>query len=104
VITLDEAQTVVTGTPTGAALLVRVVPRASRTQFSGVRNGALVVKLAAPPVDGAANELLITFLADRFDVPRRNLRIDHGLRSRTKRVAIADCSVDHIVHRLHANR
>lgn len=67
---------------------VRVVPRAGRTGFDGERDGRLIVRLAAPPVEGAANEALIAFLAEALRLPRRNLRIVGGERSRNKRVAI----------------
>jgi uncharacterized protein len=46
---------VLTSTPTGVILDVRVIPRAKKTQVGGVRDGTLVVRLAAPPVEGAAN-------------------------------------------------
>ena len=68
---------------------VRVVPRAGRTRLDGRRGDALLVRLAAPPVEGAANEALIAFLAEALHLPRRNLRICSGEKSRDKRVAIA---------------
>lgn len=68
---------------------VRVIPRAKRTEFGGERGGAFLVRLAAPPVEGAANDALIAFLAEALDLPRRNIRIIAGERSRTKRVAVA---------------
>jgi len=68
---------------------VRVIPRAKRNEFAGERHGALVVRLAAPPVEGAANDALIEFLARALGVPRRAVRIVGGERSRNKRVAIA---------------
>jgi uncharacterized protein (TIGR00251 family) len=72
--------------PAGATCTVRVTPRAGRTALSA-RDGQLVVKLAAAPVDGAANEALIEALADAFRLPRRAVTIVAGQRSRTKRVA-----------------
>ena len=53
-----------------------------------------VVRVAAPPVDGAANDALIAFLADALHVPRRAVRIVSGERSRQKRVAIAGDAAD----------
>ena len=67
---------------------VRVIPRAQKTEFSGERDGRMVVRLAAPPVDGAANEALIAFLAAHYQVPRSRVRIVSGERSRNKRVEI----------------
>ncbi|MGE5243832.1 MAG: DUF167 domain-containing protein [Betaproteobacteria bacterium] len=67
---------------------VRVIPRARKTGLAGVREGAVLVKLAAPPVEGAANDALIAFLADRLHLPRRNFRIVSGGKSRRKRIAV----------------
>ena len=68
---------------------VRVIPRARKTEIAGTRDGALLVRLAAPPVEGAANDALIAFLAGRLAVPRRAVRIVSGGRGRQKRVAVA---------------
>jgi hypothetical protein len=67
---------------------VRVIPRARRTESSGERDGAFVIRLAAPPVDGAANDALVEFLSDALNVPRRAVRIVSGERGRRKRVEI----------------
>jgi len=66
-----------------------VIPRAPWTRVDGTRGGALLIRLAAPPVDGAANEALIAFLSEALALPRRNIRIVSGEKSRDKRVAIA---------------
>ena len=79
-------------------LNVRVIPRAKKTELSGERDGALVVRLAAPPVDGAANEALIDFLARVLGVPRRAVRIVGGERSRNKRVEIAGVTEARLRH------
>lgn len=79
-------------------LNVRVIPRAKKTELSGERDGALVVRLAAPPVDGAANEALIDFLARVLGVPRRAVRIVGGQHSRNKRVEIAGVSEARLRH------
>ena len=71
-----------------AEVLVRVIPRAKKTEAAGVRGDALVVRLAAPPVDGAANDALIEFLSSILNVPRRAVRIVNGERGRLKRVAV----------------
>jgi uncharacterized protein YggU (UPF0235/DUF167 family) len=67
---------------------VRVIPRAGRTVAAGWRGDALLVRLAAAPVDGAANEALIAFLADALGCPRRSISIAHGAKSRDKRVRV----------------
>ena len=68
---------------------VRVIPRAGRSGFGGLRDGALLVRLAAAPVDGAANDELIALLAKTLRIPKRDITIVSGERSRTKRVRIA---------------
>jgi uncharacterized protein (TIGR00251 family) len=63
---------------------VRVQPRASRTELAGLHGGALKVRVAAPPVDDAANRALIEFLAECLGVAKRSVRIVAGESSRTK--------------------
>lgn len=67
---------------------LHVQPGASRTQFAGMHGDRLKVRLAAPAHDGKANQALIVFLAEYYGVPRRNVRITAGLKSRQKRVVI----------------
>jgi uncharacterized protein (TIGR00251 family) len=74
-------------------IAVRVVPRAGRTGVAGVREGALVVRLAAPPVGGAANEALVAFLGSLVDRPKRDVAIVSGSTSRDKRVRIHGVTV-----------
>lgn len=75
-------------TATGCLLRVVVVPRASRTEIVGEHGDALKIRLAAPPVDGAANEELIAFLARRLGVPRAAISIGRGASSRRKSVRV----------------
>jgi len=72
-----------------AVLGVRVIPRAPRTRVDGERGGSILIRLAAPPVDGAANDALVAFLSDTLGVPRRAVTIVSGEKSRDKRVQIA---------------
>jgi uncharacterized protein (TIGR00251 family) len=67
---------------------LHVQPGASRTQFAGKHGDRVKVRLAAPAHDGKANQALIEFLAEYYGVPRRNVRITAGLKSRQKRVVI----------------
>ena len=67
---------------------VRVQPRASRNEFADVQNGVLRVRLRAPPVDGAANEALVEFIADELGLARRQVRIVSGFGSRNKVVEV----------------
>ena len=71
-----------------ARLTVRVHPRARRTALAGRFGKAYKVDLAAPPVDGKANEECIRFFAGLADVPRSRVRIVTGLTNRTKVVEI----------------
>ena len=73
----------------GTLLDIRVIPRAPRSAVAGVRDGALLVRLAAAPVDGEANDALLVLLAGVLDVPRRDLTIVSGERARRKRLRVA---------------
>ena len=75
----------------GGALVfaVRVVPRASRTAVVGEHDGALKVRVAAPPVEGAANAELTRFLAKSFGLPARAVEVVSGHASKTKVVRAA---------------
>lgn len=65
-----------------------------------MRAGSILVRLAAPPVDGAANDALVAFLADALDVPLRNITIVAGEKSRAKRVQIVGLEIESIRARL----
>jgi uncharacterized protein len=67
---------------------VRVVPRASRSEIVGEYEGDLRVRLAAPPVKGAANEELVRTLARAFDISRSAIEITSGRTSRLKKVRV----------------
>lgn len=69
-------------------LVLRVQPGAKRTEVVGTHGEALRIRLAAPPVDGKANEALIVFLAEAFGVPVRNVSLLTGLTSRSKRIRV----------------
>jgi uncharacterized protein (TIGR00251 family) len=71
-----------------ALIDVRVIPRASKAGIAGMRGDAILVRLTAPPVEGAANAELIDVLADALGVPRRAVSIVGGERSRQKRVRV----------------
>ena len=75
---------------TRRVLELHVQPGARRTEFAGEHDGRMKVRLAARAIDGAANAALIEFLAEQFGVPRSNVTIEHGLRSRRKRVSIKE--------------
>jgi uncharacterized protein (TIGR00251 family) len=77
----------------GVCIKVRVIARSQRSALAGTRDNALLVRLNAPPVDGAANEELVTFLARLLGVPRRSVTIVSGARSRHKRVRVEAINV-----------
>ena len=75
--------------PGSVSFRVRVQPRASRDSIGGEREGALKVRITAPPVDSRANEALCRLLAKYLNVPTGAVRLLSGERSRTKRVEVA---------------
>jgi uncharacterized protein (TIGR00251 family) len=85
-----EAETLIeiANTSDGVRFSVRVVPRASRNAIEGEYQGALKVRLTAPPVEDRANDALVRLLAERLNVPRSAVRIVSGGKNRTKRVEI----------------
>jgi uncharacterized protein (TIGR00251 family) len=73
----------------GAALAVRVTPRASRNRITAVLgDGTVKIQLTAPPVDGEANTKLIAFLAEVLDVPKSHIEIVAGATGRDKLVTV----------------
>ena len=81
-------------------LAVRVVPRAAKAGVAGTRDRAILVRIAAAPVDGAANAELIETLARALDLPRRALTITSGTTSRNKRVRVDGLSRDAALQKL----
>jgi uncharacterized protein (TIGR00251 family) len=73
----------------GLTFAVRIVPRASRSEIAGEYNGALRIRIAAPPVEGAANQELIRLLAKSFKLPQNAVEIISGVASKCKIVHIA---------------
>ena len=73
----------------GLTFAVRIVPRASRSEIAGEYNGALRIRIAAPPVEGAANRELIRLLAKSFRLPQNAVEIISGAASKSKIVRIA---------------
>ncbi|MBA2276834.1 MAG: DUF167 domain-containing protein [Chloroflexia bacterium] len=71
-----------------AELAVRVTPRAGRTEAVGAAGGVLRIRIAVPPVDGAANDELLRYLAKTLGVTRSRLSIVAGTTSRGKRVRV----------------
>jgi uncharacterized protein (TIGR00251 family) len=76
----------------GVTLHLRVVPRASRSEIAGIHDGALRIRIAAPPVDGAANRELVKFLAKKLKVPPAAVILVTGTNSKNKAVRIVNPS------------
>ena len=75
-------------------LAVHAQPGAKRTEVAGLHGDALKIRVAAPALEDRANEALIEFLAERFQVPKRNVTLLSGQKSREKRFVIAGSAVD----------
>lgn len=82
------SEVAVTELENGVRLNVHVQPRASKTEVVGVHGTALKVRLHSPPVDGAANEELVSFLSESLNIPKRFVRIVGGFTARGKTVEI----------------
>ncbi len=79
----------------GAALAVRVTPRASKNEIVEVlRDGTVKVHLTAPPVEGKANAALLKFLAKVLDVPQKQLEVVAGATGRDKLISVVDMDAD----------
>ena len=83
-----------------ATLKVRVIPRARRNEIAGRREEALVVRLTAPPVEGAANRLLRRYLAEQLGVRPSAVAIIAGERSRDKTARVEGLTQEELAQRL----
>lgn len=84
----------------GTRLSLRVQSRAARSEIAGRHGEAIRVRLAAAPVDGAANEALIRFLAERLGVPRAAVSLARGHAGRDKIVHVAGLPPEEVARRL----
>ena len=75
-------------------LTLHVQPGAKRNEIAGLHGAALKIRLAAPPVEGRANEALQKFIAELFAVPLRQVELKQGVQSRHKVVAVSASTVD----------
>jgi len=90
----------ISDTPTGVRIDLRVIPRSPRTEIDGVRDGRLLLRVTAPPVDDAANDAVVETLARVLDVPKRSIRIVNGATSRNKTVEVAGMNGAAVLARL----
>jgi hypothetical protein len=80
----------------GITFRVRVQPRASRTEVAGEYGNAIRIRLAAPPVDGKANEECIRFIASLLEIPVRDVEIVSGQSSRDKSIRVRNVSAERV--------
>lgn len=90
----------VEATKDGVRIRLHIQPRAARTELAGPFGDALKVRLKSPPVDGAANEELVRFLAERLRVPRGVVRLVAGHAGRRKTVLAGGISAEEAARRL----
>jgi uncharacterized protein len=83
-----------------ATLSIHVVPNAKIDKIVGEHGGAIKIKLRAPPVEGKANAALISFLADRLNIPAQTVVLLRGQKSRDKLVRIDGLSEEDVRRRL----
>lgn len=84
----------------GVVVTVHVQPKAGRTACVGIHGERLKIRLAAPPVEGAANRELLRFLADQLSLPTAAVHIESGERSRLKRIRLEGTTAVHVTARL----
>ena len=83
-------------TATGVRFAITVQPRASRTEIVGEHGEALKIRIAAPPVEGAANEELIRFLAKQLRIPASAVRVVSGQAGRRKLIEVEGVGADEV--------
>jgi len=79
---------------------IKLLPRSSRNEIIGKENDVIKMKLTAPPVKGKANMALVSFLAKKLGVPKRDILIVSGERSRNKSLKINGLSFEEVMGRL----
>jgi len=85
----------------GSALAIRVTPRSSKNEISEIlSDGTVRIRLTAPPVEGKANEALLSFLSDVLDIPRSKIEIVAGETGRDKLVSILGLDAEAVHNRI----
>ena len=85
---------------TGTSIAIRVQPRASRNEIAGLHGAELRVRITAPPVDGAANEALVAFIAGELGLSRSDVTMLAGEGSRSKILSVRGITPTEVAHRL----
>jgi uncharacterized protein len=91
---------IVQDTKHGALLTVHVQPNARITECVGIHGEALKIRVAAPPVEGAANDELVRFLARQCSIPLASVHIQSGLGSKRKRIVLKGVTAGRVIARL----
>lgn len=86
--------------PGGVSFFVKVHPRARKDSVTGIVGDAVKLSLTAPPVDGRANQAVVEFLAELFEIPRSSVTIASGAASSLKRVHVAGTTAAAVRQRL----
>lgn len=97
---MDSRRAIVQDSKTGAVLKVHVQPNAARTECVGIHGDALKIRVAARPLDGAANDALIRFIAARCGVPQASVVIQSGADGRRKRLCVKGVPAETVRARL----
>ena len=97
---IDSPPAIARDSERGALLTVHVQPGSSRTECVGIHGDAIKIRVAARPIDGAANDELIRFIADQCGVPRASVRIRQGEQARRKRLFIEAITAEVLLARL----
>jgi uncharacterized protein (TIGR00251 family) len=90
----------VTGSADGVRFDARVTPRASKNAIEGIREGRLVIRVTAPPVDAAANVAVIALLSETLGLAKRQISLVAGERSRTKSIVVTGLTDTQLRERL----
>lgn len=97
---MDPFRTIVRDSDGGVTLTVHVQPNSARTECVGLHGDAVKIRVAAHPVDRAANEELIRFIADTCAIPRACVHIRAGVESRQKRLSVKGVTAQLLLARL----
>lgn len=98
---MDDAELQARETRYGLEIRLHVQPRARHSEISGVYNGAVKIKVTAPPVDDAANRAVREYLASFLGVPKSKISILSGIKSRDKVLLIKNMSLEDFLKKLH---
>ena len=91
----------ITDASQGAAITVKIVPKANRTEIVGIQeDGTIKIRLMAPPVEGEANEELISFLAEFLEVDAHNIEILAGANNRRKLITVLNVRAEDVEARV----